>query len=83
MRIDHWESGSQYPNGHFVRSLGQIGDLETEIKAIVVENDISVPPFSEAQVGFIKLFSCSSQRSMKFILLINVRSNNCWHFNIC
>ena len=50
VRIDHWESGSQYPNGHFVRSLGQIGDLETEIKAILVENDISVPPFSEAQV---------------------------------
>ena len=58
VRIDHWESGSQYPNGHFVRSLGQIGDLETEIKAILVENDISVPPFSEAQVTSKALAHC-------------------------
>jgi DIS3-like exonuclease 1 len=50
VRIDSWEIDSQYPNGHFVRSLGKIGDLETEIAAILMENSISVPPFSDAQV---------------------------------
>lgn len=49
VRIDSWEIDSQYPNGHFVRSLGKIGDLETEIAAILMENSISVPPFSDAQ----------------------------------
>jgi len=30
--------------------LGKIGDLEAEVAAILVENDIRAPPFSEAQV---------------------------------
>ena len=33
-----------------------------------------------------KLFSCSSEQSMEFILLINVKMppivDNCWHFNV-
>lgn len=51
VRIDSWESNSVYPNGHFVRVLGRIGDLEGEIAAILVENSISVAPFSEIQVS--------------------------------
>ncbi|XP_060611346.2 DIS3-like exonuclease 1 [Anolis sagrei] len=50
VRIDSWESTSLYPNGHFVRVLGRIGDLESEIQTILVENSISVSPFSEAQM---------------------------------
>ncbi|XP_062439861.1 DIS3-like exonuclease 1 isoform X2 [Rhea pennata] len=51
VRIDSWESTSVYPNGHFVRVLGRIGDLEGEIAAILVENGISVAPFSEIQMS--------------------------------
>uniref|UniRef100_A0A4W3K1D2 DIS3-like exonuclease 1 n=1 Tax=Callorhinchus milii TaxID=7868 RepID=A0A4W3K1D2_CALMI len=50
VRIDSWDSTSLYPNGHFVRVLGKAGDLETEIAAILVENSISISPFSEAQL---------------------------------
>ncbi|XP_021092693.1 DIS3-like exonuclease 1 isoform X3 [Heterocephalus glaber] len=50
VRIDSWESTSVYPNGHFVCVLGRIGDLEGEIATILVENSISVVPFSEAQL---------------------------------
>ena len=57
VRIDSWEVGSQYPNGHFVRSLGKAGHLETEIAAILVENNISVTAFSEAQV-------CENERDL-------------------
>lgn len=39
-----------YPNGHFVRSLGPIGNLETEIRALLVENSLAAPPFTEAQL---------------------------------
>ena len=49
--MDSWDVDSSYPNGHFVRTLGRIGDLEAEVAAILVENDLRVPPFSEAQVG--------------------------------
>ncbi|XP_030620937.1 DIS3-like exonuclease 1 [Chanos chanos] len=50
VRLDSWESTSLYPNGHCVRVLGKAGELETEIQTILVENCISVPSFSEAQL---------------------------------
>lgn len=50
VRIDSWEIDSQYPNGHFVKTLGPIEDLEAEISAILLENTIHVSAFSEAQV---------------------------------
>lgn len=50
VRIDSWESSSQYPNGHTVRVLGRAGELETEIQTILIENCIYVSSFSEAQV---------------------------------
>ncbi|OBZ91583.1 DIS3-like exonuclease 1 [Choanephora cucurbitarum] len=49
VRIDNWPISSQYPNGHFVRSLGPIHQLDTEISAILVEHAISV---SQATQGF-------------------------------
>ncbi|KAI7902436.1 DIS3-like exonuclease 1-like protein [Cokeromyces recurvatus] len=49
VRIDNWPIHSQYPNGHFVRSLGPIHQLDTEISAILVEHSISV---SQASQGF-------------------------------
>ena len=109
VRIDSWEAGSKYPNGHFVQQLGYvrrhcmlsspcpasgirilfgevpgltcifvqhitcrinyvqshhlliphslihlhraIGDIETETASILVEHDISAPPFAPAQLA--------------------------------
>jgi DIS3-like exonuclease 1 len=45
--LDGWPVSSQYPQGHFVKLLGRIGDLETEIDSILVENSIEVTPFSQ------------------------------------
>lgn len=53
MRIDNWETGSQYPNGHFVRSLGPMGHLETEIAALLIENNISMGSFTDASVSLV------------------------------
>ena len=50
MRIDSWDKDSQYPNGHFVRSLGTAGELETEVATILVENSINVAAFTSAMV---------------------------------
>ena len=50
IRIDGWEVDSQYPHGHFVCSLGPIGDVETETKAILVEHGLLSKPFTRAQV---------------------------------
>merc|ERR1719154_537451 len=47
VRIDAWPVNSQYPQGHFVKVMGKIGDLETEIDTILVENDIEITTFSQ------------------------------------
>ncbi|PKU36386.1 dis3-like exonuclease 1 [Limosa lapponica baueri] len=65
VRIDSWESTSVYPNGHFVRVLGRIGDLEGEIAAILVENSICVAPFSEIQF--------KSTRTISRIVILRLR----------
>lgn len=48
VRIDKWEATSQYPDGHFVRTIGPIGNVETEIQAILIEYELSVGSFSQA-----------------------------------
>uniref|UniRef100_A0AAJ7SKI2 Exosome complex exonuclease RRP44-like n=1 Tax=Petromyzon marinus TaxID=7757 RepID=A0AAJ7SKI2_PETMA len=39
---------SCYPNGHFVRSLGECGDKETETEVLLLEHDVPHQPFSQA-----------------------------------
>eukprot|EP00730_Choanoeca_flexa_P008168 TRINITY_DN12453_c0_g5_i17.p1 TRINITY_DN12453_c0_g5~~TRINITY_DN12453_c0_g5_i17.p1 ORF type:complete len:1043 (+),score=227.73 TRINITY_DN12453_c0_g5_i17:1776-4904(+) len=51
VRVDDWPVDSMHPNGHLVRSLGVIGDLDTETAAMLIENTISAPPFTPAQLA--------------------------------
>ncbi|KAG0616163.1 hypothetical protein M758_5G094800 [Ceratodon purpureus] len=46
--VDSWEPTSRYPNGHYVRTIGDIGDRATESDVLLIENDINSRPFSEA-----------------------------------
>ncbi|KAI8324308.1 RNB-domain-containing protein [Martensiomyces pterosporus] len=55
--IDEWPADSQYPQGHFIRALGPVGDLDTEIDVILVERQIAV---SQSALGF----STASLREM-------------------
>ncbi|XP_019862490.1 PREDICTED: DIS3-like exonuclease 1, partial [Amphimedon queenslandica] len=48
VRFDDWDINSHYPNGHFVRSIGPIGDTETEIQAILIENELSTSSFTQS-----------------------------------
>ncbi|KAJ6378417.1 hypothetical protein OIU78_028623 [Salix suchowensis] len=47
--VDSWDRQSRHPSGHYVRSIGEIGDRDTEIELVLIENDIIARPFS-AQV---------------------------------
>lgn len=42
---------SQYPNGHFVRSIGPIGDIETETAVILIEHQLATHSFSKAMLA--------------------------------
>ena len=45
--VDSWPSNSRYPNGHFVRSLGEIESSEAETEALLLEHDVEYRPFSK------------------------------------
>ncbi|XP_041971274.1 exosome complex exonuclease RRP44 [Aricia agestis] len=46
--LDSWPRNSRYPLGHFVRSLGPIGDKNAENEVILLEHDVPHARFSEA-----------------------------------
>eukprot|EP00879_Flechtneria_rotunda_P021039 GHRR01022163.1.p1 GENE.GHRR01022163.1~~GHRR01022163.1.p1 ORF type:complete len:742 (+),score=218.81 GHRR01022163.1:116-2341(+) len=46
--IDSWDTDSLYPSGHYVRTLGVIGDQDVETDVLLIENDINTAPFSPA-----------------------------------
>lgn len=51
--IDQWPRQSRYPQGHFVRALGPIGDKETENEVILLEHDVPHSSFSEEVCSFL------------------------------
>ena len=50
VNIDCWPRDSRYPLGHFVRSLGPIGDKATENQVLLLEHDVPNYPFSQAVI---------------------------------
>ena len=46
--VDGWEPDSMYPQGHYVRTLGVIGDRDTETEVLLLEHDINTTPFTPA-----------------------------------
>lgn len=46
--IDSWPRNSRYPLGHYVRSLGQLGDRMTENEVLLLEHDVPHHSFSQA-----------------------------------
>lgn len=49
--IDSWAADSSYPNGHYVGILGSPGSLQTELSALLVDNEVEEAPFSEAALA--------------------------------
>ncbi|BGP57585.1 hypothetical protein JCM8202_000489 [Rhodotorula sphaerocarpa] len=46
--IDRWPITSRYPEGHFVRVLGQVGSKEGEVESLLEEFEVPYRPFSSA-----------------------------------
>ncbi|KAL3525159.1 hypothetical protein ACH5RR_013531 [Cinchona calisaya] len=44
--VDKWDILSRYPSGHYVRTIGVIGDRDTESEVVLLENDVEFKPFS-------------------------------------
>jgi len=48
VQVDSWDQDSKLPTGHCIQMLGEVGDLETEMKALLIEHEIELEPFSPA-----------------------------------
>ncbi len=48
VRIDAWNQDSRYPEGHFVRSLGNLETKAAETEALLLEYDVQYRPFPKA-----------------------------------
>jgi exosome complex exonuclease DIS3/RRP44 len=46
--IDGWKCGQRFPTGHYVRTLGPVGDKRTETEAVLEEHNIPSSEFSAA-----------------------------------
>ena len=44
--IDGWDAADSFPRGHYVRTIGPIGDKAAENEVIILEHDIIARPFS-------------------------------------
>lgn len=51
--IDQWPRHSRYPQGHFVRALGPLGDKETENEVLLLEHDVPHSKFSKEVLSFL------------------------------
>ena len=47
--VDSWEAQHRFPTGHYVRTIGAVGETKAESEAILLEHDVQTAPFS-AQV---------------------------------
>lgn len=48
MSIDRWVRTSRYPEGHFVRALGQAESKEAEQESLLLEYEVPYRPFGRA-----------------------------------
>lgn len=45
VRLDRWRENQRYPNGHLIRVLGDVGDVDGEMAALLARYEIPVEPF--------------------------------------
>ena len=88
VKIDNWPRNSKYPNGHFVRELGQIGDLDAELESILVEHDIydCTIPFSKGVLKEMPTFQgdwkpdpneVQRRRDLRDLLVMSIDPKGC------
>lgn len=48
--IDAWDENSAYPDGHYVRTIGDVADRAVESEVILIEHAIPTEPFTPAVI---------------------------------
>jgi exosome complex exonuclease DIS3/RRP44 len=45
--IDEWDATSRHPRGHYIRTIGEVGNIEVESEVILLENDVCISEFPQ------------------------------------
>lgn len=45
--LDGWAADSKYPVGHYVKTLGKVGDPEVETEVVLIEHGVAYEPFAD------------------------------------
>ena len=48
VQIDAWPADSKFPIGHYTKTLGEIGDKDTETQVLLIEHDIPTEAWSKS-----------------------------------
>jgi VacB/RNase II family 3'-5' exoribonuclease len=51
VQVDAWDVCSSFPHGRVIQILGPVGDLETEVAALLLENQVELAPFSTSALA--------------------------------
>ena len=51
VEIYGWDVGAGFPSGHISKTIGPVGELETEISCLLIEHNIFLPPFSKSALA--------------------------------
>ncbi|OMH85318.1 Exosome complex exonuclease RRP44 [Zancudomyces culisetae] len=74
--IDEWTTKTKYPVGHYVRSIGDAGDKETETEVVLLEHEINYSDFSEAVKNDMKPFESDPEYIPNHIKHVQERLQN-------
>ncbi|GAB9473637.1 Exosome complex exonuclease rrp44 [Globisporangium polare] len=82
--IDSWPADSRFPLGHYVRTLGVIGDKETETNVLLIEHDIPTDQFSDevmrclpAEDWKITAENSTGRRDLRGLPVMSIDPPNC------
>ena len=53
--FNKWSNYSDKPEGHFIGLIGEIGNLETESKVILMEHNVEIRNFSQQVLACLPL----------------------------
>jgi exosome complex exonuclease DIS3/RRP44 len=51
IEIDSWEPGAAFPQGHYIRSLGPVAEMKSEVEALLTEYGANFSPFSASALA--------------------------------
>ena len=70
--IDRWDSNSRYPEGHFVRALGQVESKEAEQESLLLEFDVPYRPFGRA------ILDCLPKEGERWVVPLKAPGDPVW-----